>query len=127
MKNFYLTVYAYHLCLTLSDNLYGFKEDASYLWESLVSLGKTNTLLPFEGLKNLKSHLRCYDNSNKFSNQELEGLLTKNQTTLDLGSISGIDFQIEGKLAPFLLNDTYAIDLTLWAESPEKTEVDVPN
>jgi hypothetical protein len=120
MKNFYLTVYAYHLRLTLSNALNEFKKDASYLWESLIDLG--NSSLPFDGLKDLKSNLLPYENSNL----ELEGLLTKNQTILDLGTIpTEIDFQIEGKLAPFLLNDTYAIDLTLWAESPEKTEIDV--
>jgi ElaB/YqjD/DUF883 family membrane-anchored ribosome-binding protein len=126
MKNFYLTLYAYHLCRTLSDALYEFKQEAPYLWDSLVDLG--NNSLPFDRLKDLKSNLLCYEEGENFCNQKngLEENLSKSKEQLELGTIhTEIGFKIEGTLAPFILNDTYAVDLTLWAESPAETEINV--
>ncbi|GJD19520.1 hypothetical protein RIVM261_044760 [Rivularia sp. IAM M-261] len=117
MKNFYLTVYAYDLYRNSSESI---NANALSLWDSLVNLG--NTSFPFQGLKDLKSNLLSHDKQNK----KVTRLLTTNQEILDLGNISTeIGFRIQGKLAPFFLNNVSQIDLTLSAELPEQTEINL--
>ncbi|MEM7713878.1 MAG: hypothetical protein AAF349_09935 [Cyanobacteria bacterium P01_A01_bin.68] len=131
MKNFTITLYAFHLRHTLvntPDNLDSSDEvasqKASILWEDLVELGEN--YLPFDGLKNLRSNLVCYkdDEYNSKLEQALPSDWLTANGTLDLGSICTENLQIEAELNPFLLNDTYAADLTLFPELPN-TSTDV--
>ena len=120
MKNFTISLYAFHLRHTFTDAPDDVAADAKLLWENLAKLGEST--LPFSNLKNLRSKLICYQNDNYYPKAE-QGRQTKWLTTdfgsIDLGSISTTEgFQINANIQPFLLNDTYAADFTLLPESP---------
>ncbi|QIR38770.1 hypothetical protein HCG51_20070 [Tolypothrix sp. PCC 7910] len=123
MKNFSLSLYAFHLRHTLTELPDEVVTDANLLWETLVKVGE-NSLL-FIGLKDLRSKLICYQNDKYEPKLEI-GRKTErliNAKDLDLGSISTTDgFKINANLQPFLLNDTYAVDLTL---SPESSNITI--
>lgn len=126
MKNFSLSLYAFHLHHTLTELPGEVDADANLLWENLVKLGET--VLPFMGLKDLRSKLICYDNNKYHAQRELgkpNEWLTHSGNFLDLGSFSTQGgFKINAHLQPFLINDTYAADLTLFPESAN-TSIDV--
>ncbi|RCJ24209.1 hypothetical protein A6S26_19490 [Nostoc sp. ATCC 43529] len=126
MKNFSLSLYAFHLCHTFADLPGEVVADANLLWENLVKIGETS--LTFVGLKDLRSKLICYQN-NIYDPKREQGRKTEWLTdtgTLDLGSLPTTEgFKINANLQPFLLNDTYAVDLTLVAESPN-ISIDIP-
>ncbi|WZI66321.1 MAG: hypothetical protein HEQ35_20485 [Gloeotrichia echinulata IR180] len=118
MKNFSLTLYAFHLRHTLTEVPGEAVTDANLLWENLVKIGENS--LPFSGLKDLRSKLVCYQNG-KYE-PKLEAARRTEWLTdmgaLDLGSLpTTAGFNINANLQPFLLNDTYAVDLTLVPES----------
>lgn len=113
MKNFSISLYAFHLRQSLDNALDEVDEDAAtLLWRNLVE----QTALPFPNLKDLYSHLICYENG-KYNSKLEQGKQTYwliNSGSLDLGSINiAENFAINGNLQAFLLNDTYAVDLTL--------------
>lgn len=126
MKNFTISLYAFHLRHTLTDLPNEADPNANILWENLAKLGKR--LLPFPELKNLRSKLICYQNGKYEPKLEL-GRQTdwlSNSGGLDLGSVPTAEgFKIQGNLQPFLVNDTYAADLTLSPES-SNISIDVP-
>ncbi len=119
MKNFTISLYAFHLRHTLTDAPNEVDADANLLWENLAKLGESS--LPFSNLKDLRSKLICYRNGNYYPEAE-QGRQTEGLTdsgSIDLGSISTTEgFQINANIQPFLLNDTYAADFTLFPESP---------
>ncbi|MEA5514005.1 hypothetical protein [Nodularia sp. UHCC 0506] len=118
MKNFSLSLYAFHLRHTLTELPGEVVADANLLWENLVKVGENE--LPFIGLKDLRAKLICYENS-KYEPKREQARKTEWLTdvgSLDLGSLPTTDgFKINANLQPFLLNDTYAVDITLFAES----------
>ncbi|MBE9054305.1 hypothetical protein IQ243_28720 [Nostocales cyanobacterium LEGE 11386] len=57
MKNFTLSLFAFHLHHTLSEIPGEVDADAKLLWENLAKLGESS--LPFVGLKDL--HSKCKD------------------------------------------------------------------
>ncbi|OUL20364.1 hypothetical protein [Nostoc sp. 106C] len=126
MKNFSLSLYAFHLRHTLTELPDEVVTDANLLWENLAKVGE-NALL-FIGLKDLRSKLICYQN-NVYEPKREQGRKTEWLTdagSLDLGSLPTTDgFKINANLQPFLLNDTYAVDLTLFPESPN-ISIDIP-
>jgi hypothetical protein len=126
VKNFSLSLYAFHLHHTLSEAPDEVDADASLLWENLVKLGETS--LPFNELKYLRSKLICYENG-KYEPKREQGRKTEWLTdlgNLDLGSLPTLDgFSINANLQAFLINDTYAADLTLSPES-ESIPIDLP-
>lgn len=126
MRNFALSLYAFHLCQTLTDAADSVLPGADLLWENLIKLG--NSALPLPGLKDLKSHLICYHNGN-YQPQQEQGRQTNwltNIGTLELGSIAtSAGYKINGTLQPFRLNDTYAIEFCLTPESAN-IEIDIP-
>ncbi|MCU0545980.1 MAG: hypothetical protein MUE44_28080 [Oscillatoriaceae cyanobacterium Prado104] len=100
---------------------------ADLIWENLIKLSDK---LPFTELKNLKSELACYEfdrESNVFQHKT-ESLnlinlwLTKKQEPIELTAINQNGLSISGNLQTFLLNDTYAFDLTL---SPADSDRDI--
>lgn len=121
MKNFTLSLYAYHLRHTLSESPGDVVADANLLWENLAKLGEGS--LPFIGLKDLRSKLICYQNDKYEPKREI---VRKTEWltdigVLDLGSLPTKEgFRISANLQPFLLNDTYSVDLTLFPESPNQ-------
>lgn len=119
MKNFTISLYAFHLRHTFTDAPNEVDADANRLWENLAKLGENSLLFPY--LKDLRSKLICYQNGNYYPEAEL-GRQTEWLTdsgSIDLGSISTTEgFKINANIQPFLLNDTYAADLTLFPESP---------
>ncbi|MTJ07984.1 hypothetical protein [Anabaena sp. UHCC 0204] len=123
MKNFSLTLDAFHLRHTLAHTPDQVLENAHLLWDNLSKLGVS--AFPSTDLKDLKSKLICYENGNYKPQQEV-GRTTEWLTDngkLDLGSFSTTDgFKINGNLQPFLVNDTYAVDLTLL---PESANIDI--
>ncbi|MBL1199825.1 MAG: hypothetical protein FWK04_12250 [Nostoc sp. GBBB01] len=126
MKNFNLSLYAFHLCHTFTDLPGEVVKDADILWENLVKVGETS--LTSLDLKKLRSRLICYEN-NTYNSKRQQGRKTEWLTDagiLDLGSLSTTEgFKIHANLQPFLLHDTYAVDLTLFAESPN-ISIDIP-
>jgi hypothetical protein len=119
VKNFTISLYAFHLRHTLSNAPGEVVEDANLLWENLVKLGKS--ALPFPVLKDLPSKL-IYSYQNGVYEPHRERVRKTQSLTdvgvLDLGSLPTTEgFKIHGNLQPFLLNDTYAVDLTLIPES----------
>ena len=123
MKNFTISLYAFHLRHTLTDAPDEVDADANLLWENLAKMGESS--LPFSNLKDLRSKLICYQNGNYYPEAE-KGRQTEWLTdfgTVDLGSISTTEgFKINANIQPFLLNDTYAADLTL---SPESADISI--
>ncbi|UKP00424.1 hypothetical protein [Nostoc sp. UHCC 0870] len=127
MKNFSLSLYAFHLRHTLTNLPGEVVTDANLLWENLVKVGVNS--LPFNSLKDLRSQLVSYDNGIYKPQQEAaiktEWLSISGQD-LDLGNLPTPDgFKINANLQPFLLNDTYAVDLTLTPEL-STTEINIP-
>ncbi|MFN6525539.1 hypothetical protein [Nostoc sp. ChiSLP03a] len=126
MKNFSLSLYAFHLRNTLTELPGEVVADANILWENLVKVGESS--LTFVGLKDLRSKLICYQN-NIYDPKREQGRKTEWLTDsgiLDLGSLPTTEgFKINANLQPFLLNDTYAVDLTLFPESPN-ISIDIP-
>ncbi|MEH2126422.1 hypothetical protein [Nostoc sp.] len=126
MKNFSLSLYAFHLCHTLTELPGEVVADANLLWENLVKVGEGS--LTFVGLKDLRSKLICYQNGKYDPKQEIGRISERliDAQDLDLGSLPTTEgFKINANLQPFLLNDTYAVDLTLVPESPN-ISIDIP-
>ncbi|MBE9218482.1 hypothetical protein [Dolichospermum flos-aquae] len=126
MKNFSITLYAFHLRHTLAQTPDQVVKESSLLWDNLADMGVS--AFPATSLKDLKSNLICYENG-QYTPQKEIGRKTEwltNSQDLDLGSFSTTDgFKIKGNLQPFLLNDTYAVDLTLLPESAN-IDINVP-
>ncbi|GET42711.1 hypothetical protein MiSe_75290 [Microseira wollei NIES-4236] len=126
MKNFTISLYAFHLRHTLTDFANEVDANANLVWENITKLGTIS--LPFIGLKDLRSKLICYQNGKYEPNRE-QGRQSEWLTdfgSIDLGSISTTEgFKIQGNLQPFRLHDTYAVDLTLFPES-DQISIDVP-
>ena len=126
MNNFTLSLYGFHLRHTITDAPNEVTSDANLLWENLAKLGGNS--LPFSGLKNLRSKLICYQNG-KYDPKLEQGRPTDRLTdseSLNLGRIPTTEgFKINANLQPFLLNDTYAVDLTLSPELPN-ISINVP-
>lgn len=119
MKNFTISLYAFHLRNRLTDAPGKVAPGAETLWENLAELGKAS--LPLPELKNLRSHLICYDENGEYNSapelQRSTEWLTETGS-LDLGSFeTELGYKIEGSLEAFRLNDTYFADLTLYPES----------
>jgi len=125
VENFTISLYAFHLCQSFANALDEVDESASLLWENLAQLGE-NTL-PFHKLKDLRSHLICYNNNTYDPAQEARKPSFKltHTDSLELGSIPTTEgFQIHANLQAFRLHDTYAAELTL---SPDATqEISIP-
>ena len=126
MKNFSITLYAFHLRHTLAQTPDQVVKESSLLWDNLADMGVS--AFPATSLKDLKSNLICYENG-QYTPQKEIGRKTQwltNSQHLDLGSFSTTDgFKININLQPFLLNDTYAVDLTLFPESAN-IDINVP-
>ncbi|WP_174710498.1 hypothetical protein [Nostoc sp. TCL240-02] len=126
MKNFSLSLYAFHLRHTLTELPGEVVTDANLLWENLVKVGEGS--LSFVGLKDLRSKLICYQNGKYEPKREIGRIPERliDAQDLDLGSLPTTEgFKINANLQPFLLNDTYAVDLTLVPESPN-ISIDIP-
>lgn len=126
MKNFSLSLYAFHLRHTLTQLPGEVVTDANLLWENMVKLGESS--LSFIGLKDLRSQLVCYKDNvyNPKQEEKLKSEWLSVSGQLDLGSLPTTEgFKINANLQPFLLNDTYAVDLTLFPESPN-IAIDIP-
>jgi hypothetical protein len=125
MKNFSISVCFFHLNQTLNEPLDRVSPQADLIWQNLIKLSEK---LPFTELKDLKSKLACYEfdpESNVFQHKG-ESLnlihlwLTKEQQPIELTAINQNGLAIGGKLQPFLLNETYAFDLALYPENPDR-------
>lgn len=103
MKNFSLSLYAFHLCRTFTELPGEVVADANLLWENLVKVGETE--LPFMGLKDLRSKLICYQYQNgKYEYEPKREIGRKTEWltasgSLDLGSFSTTEgFKINANL-----------------------------
>ena len=118
MKNFSISVCYFHLNQTLAESIDEFSPDADLIWENLINLNKT---FPFSELKNLKSHLACYEldqksNTYRYKTEALNLVnqwLTTDQKLISLTPIEYNDLELTGTLQPFLFHDIYAFDLTI--------------
>ena len=97
MKNITFSCFAFHLQQRLDDPPDVPNPQAESLWKSL-------TFLPFPELENIKS--------------QPDGEVQLTAIPTNFG------FKLEGNLQPFLLNDTYCVDITLKPEG-ENVEVEV--
>lgn len=119
MKNFTISLYAFHLRNIFSDAPETVAAGAEFLWENLAEQGKAS--LPLPELKNLRSHLICYEENGRYNsigewNRPSEWLTETG--IIDLGSFdTDSGEKIQGSLTPFCLHDTYFADLTLFPES----------
>ncbi|MDJ0674864.1 MAG: hypothetical protein QNJ36_05720 [Calothrix sp. MO_167.B42] len=127
VKNFTISLYAFHLRHTFTDAADEVDPDANLLWENLAKLGESS--LPFPDLKDLRAKLICYQNGTYYPQGEQgrqTDWLTHSADAVDLGNISTTaGFQINASLQPFLLNDTYAVDFTL-APEPDTIPIAIP-
>ncbi|MFM6039610.1 MAG: hypothetical protein ACKPEO_06465 [Sphaerospermopsis kisseleviana] len=127
MKNFSLTLYAFHLRHTLAHTPDQVVANASLLWDNLANIGVSS--FPATNLKDIKSQLICYYNGKYEPKQEL-GRNTEwltNSQDLDLGNFTTTNgLKINVNLQPFLLNDTYAVDLTFVPESANNIDINIP-
>lgn len=123
MKNFSISVCYFHLSQTLAEPLDQVSPKADLIWENLIKLSKK---FPFTKLKNLKSELVCYEEESNVLKHQTKALnlinqwLTKEQKPIKLAAINQNGLAICGNLQPFLLNDTYAFDLTLYPEDADQ-------
>lgn len=125
MKNFSINVCFFHLNQSLTEPLERVSPQADLIWENLIKLSEK---LPFTELKDLKSKLACYEfdrESNVFQHntESLNSInlwLTKEEEPIALTAINHNGLSISGKLQPFLLHDTYAFDLALYPENPDR-------
>jgi hypothetical protein len=125
MKNFTLSLYAFHLRHTLTHAPGEVVDNAEDLWKNLVKLGKTP--LSFPGLEKLRNQLICYKDDGiyepKLEQERQRYWLTKSGNPFELGTINtSKGFEIKANIQPFLLHDTYAVDLTL---SPESEDISI--
>jgi hypothetical protein len=113
-----LTLYAYHLRSDVGQGADKPSEDANQLWERLVKLGQ---ILQIPALQNLKQELICYQNGQYDPTAEnlltlkWQSLLRPKKDDLDCDPITlteNTDVRLSS-FYPFLLHDTYAVDLTL--------------
>jgi hypothetical protein len=124
VKNFTISLYAFHLRNIFSDAPNKVAAGAEKLWENLAELGEAS--LPFPELKNLRSHLICYPENDKYNptkewNRPSEWLTETG--SIDLGSFeTDSGEKIKGNIQPFLLHDTYFADLTI---SPKSADFEV--
>lgn len=130
MKNITFSCFAFHLQQRLDDAPEVPNPQAENLWKSLTQGGE---ILPFPELKNIKSQLVCYsrDKSGNYQYKPLEEnslkneWLTHHEGAVELTAIpTDFGFKLEGNLQPFLLNDTYCVDITLKPEG-ENVEIEV--
>lgn len=128
MKNFSISACFFHLNQTLAEPLDRLSPKADLIWENLIKIGEK---LPFTELKDLKSHLACYEfdeESQVFKHQTTalnlidRWWLTKDKKPIELAAINQNGLAISGNLQAFILNDTYAFDLTL---SPAECDRDI--
>jgi hypothetical protein len=113
-----LTLYAFHLCQSLSEGSEQMKPDANHLWEQFVKLGKElkiDTLKSFKSVLEEKAVEQSYQN--KHSHLPLELLGTQRTLEFQLPVESSIP-QVSGEIYPLRLHDTYGVDLTLRYEKP---------
>ena len=122
MKNFTISLLAFHLHSRFLEDSKTNHQEGKLLWENLAQLGEKS--LPFLELKSLREKLICYDQNGNynlgFKSLENNWWMTKSKQTIDLGLIEIENLKIEGNLQPFILNDTYAADLTLTPKSSEE-------
>jgi len=115
MKNFTISLLAFHLHSTFLESSEKNDEEGKLLWENLIQLGENS--LPFLELQYLRHQLTCYDEhgnyNSAFKSQENTWWVSKLKQAIDLGVIEIENLKIAGNLQPFILNDTYAADLTL--------------
>ncbi|MFM7365026.1 MAG: hypothetical protein ACKO11_11150 [Cuspidothrix sp.] len=127
MKNFTLTLYAFHLRHTLAHTPDQVVANASLLWDNLTNIGVSS--FSATKLKDIKSQLICYNNG-KYKPQKEVGRKTEwltNSQGLDLGNFTTTQgLKINVNLQPFLLNDTYTVDLTFVPESANNTDINIP-
>jgi len=125
MKNFSISVCFFHLNQSLTEPLERVSPQADLIWKNLIKLSEK---LPFTELKDLKSKLACYEfepESNVFQHKTeslnlINEWLTKEEEPIELTAINQNGLSISGNLQPFLLNDTYAFDLALYPENPDR-------
>ncbi|OZH52887.1 hypothetical protein AFK68_21340 [Hydrocoleum sp. CS-953] len=126
MKNFTISLLAFHLYSTFLDSSEKNNQEGKLLWENLAQLEEK--YLPFPDLKYLPHQLICYDQNGNynsvFESQENNLWMSKSKQAIDLGVIEIENLKIAGNLQPFILNDTYAADLTLIPKlSTEKLDI----
>ena len=126
MKNLTISLLAFHLCSPFLESSETNDQEGKLLWENLTQLGEKS--LPFLGLKYLPHQLICYDQNGNynldFKTHENNWWMSKSKQTIDLGVIEIEECKIAGDLQPFILNDTYAADLTLTPKlSEEKLDI----
>ncbi|MEA5623069.1 hypothetical protein [Nostoc sp. UHCC 0251] len=112
MKNFSLSLYAFHLRHTLTELPGEVVTDANLLWENLVKVGEGS--LTFVGLKDLRSKLVCYQNGEYEPKREIGRIPERliDAQDLDLGSLPTID---SGK-SPQSWQDFINKDCKKWQE-----------
>ena len=126
MKNFTISLLAFHLHSPFLEYSEKNHQEGKLLWENLAKLGEQ--YLPFLKLQYLRHKLTCYDQNGNYNldlkTQENNWWMSKSNQTIDLGIIEIENLKIEGNLQPFILNDTYAADLTLIPKfSEEKIDI----
>lgn len=124
LRNASLTLYAFHLRTDVSKGSEQIASNASSLWEQLMGLGN---MLSIPELQSLKEGLICYQ-TEQYQPIVEEQLPPGQQILLPPGEESinfslvlqahGNGIKINGSLSPFLIHDTYAIDLTLFSPNP---------
>lgn len=117
VKNLRVTLYAFHLRHSLTQEPQQVMDNAAQLWDKLAELGEK--FLPILELKSLREHLTCYQNGQynpsgekrqRGDRQELlepDGFRSFQLVTLKNGC------DLSGLIYPCKLHDTYAADLRL--------------
>ncbi|WP_424102108.1 hypothetical protein [Moorena producens] len=113
IKNPSVTLYAFHLCQDLSQELGQLRQDAEQLWQHCAKLSE-----PF-GIPDLKSFpekLQSYPSQTAIASRYLELLPDNGRLTYTP------PLQIEGsaltvEVYPVKIHDTYALDLTLYYQN----------
>ena len=119
LRNPSLTLYAFHRRTDISKGVEQVASNASQLWDQLMGLGN---MLQVPKLKSLRQSLICYAEGQYQPSVEdqlppgQQSLLLPGEESIDFPLVvqsDGTELKFSGSLSPFLIHDTYAIDLTL--------------
>ncbi|NEO73747.1 hypothetical protein [Moorena sp. SIO3H5] len=113
IKNPSVTLYAFHLCQDLSQELGQLRQDADQLWQQCAQLSET---FGIPELKSFPEKLKSYRSQTAITSRYLELLPDNGRLTYTPPlHIAGSGLKLD--VYPVKIHDTYAIDITLYYQN----------
>ncbi|WP_424100117.1 hypothetical protein [Moorena producens] len=113
LKNPSVTLYAFHLCQDLSQELEQLREDADQLWQHCANLSQP---LGIPDLKSLPEKIKSSRSQTAIASHYLE-LLPGNTPLTYTAPLQLAGSPLTVQVYPVKIHDTYALDLTLFCQN----------